>query len=355
MNQSFKPAGRATLMGSQPLDNHAEATRLALNYTPDIPAWVSLPVFEHEDMVRQFAAGLPGLVQQQGRFYVNHAADDFDNQLVSFFEEFLAVSEQEEQWSSSRFVLDKYNATGFFSLIEELSSSRLKPFAIKGQITGPFTFCTALKDQDGRPVFYHDALKDAAIKMIAMKAAWQVKQLSRFDVPVIIFLDEPALAGFGSSEFISISREDIQACLQEVIESIHRQGALAGLHVCANTDWSLLLKSELDIINFDAFAYFDKLILYDEELKDFFNSGGVLAWGIVPTLKPEVIDALTLDILWRDWKIKTEKLSSLGISMDTIRDQAIITPSCGCGPLTPARSKKVLELTGALAEKIRAS
>jgi hypothetical protein len=104
---------------------------------------------------------------------------------------------------------------------------------------------------------------------------------------VIIFIDEPALAGFGSSELISISKEEILACLREVVDAIHTDGGLAGIHVCANTDWSLVLESGADIVNFDAYAYFDRFILYGDPIREFLAAGGMLAWGIVPTLEPE--------------------------------------------------------------------
>jgi len=61
------------------------------------------------------------------------------------------------------------------------------------------------------------------------------------------------LQGTGSSGLISISREEILICLDEMIEAVHTEGGLAGIHVCANTDWSLILDSSVDIVNFDAF------------------------------------------------------------------------------------------------------
>ena len=77
--------------------------------------------------------------------------------------------------------------------------------AVKGQVTGPFTFCTSVSDQNDRAIFYDLQLRDVAIKLLTLKARWQVQHLSQFKRPVIIFLDEPALAGFGSSEYISVT------------------------------------------------------------------------------------------------------------------------------------------------------
>ena len=352
-NVSFQPGGCATLIGSQPLEDHLEGTRMVLTYTPDVPTWVQLPFYKNEGMVPQFASGMPGLVREQGREYVDHTAEDFDEQLVDFFEAYLAVGENDSDWDGSRFTMTPEQARGFFVLLEQLAEAEHKPRAVKGQVTGPITFLTSLKDGRGRPVFYHDALRDAGTKLLALKAGWQARQLGRFGVPVIVFIDEPALAGYGSSEFISISKEDISVCLEEVIAAIHAQGALAGVHVCANTDWSLLLSSSLDIINFDAFGYFDKFILYGESIKTYLSSGRLLAWGMVPTLDPDQIEAATEESLFQKWREQSEAVQRLGVDAQALRRQSLITPSCGTGPLTPPQSLKVLELTRALSHRVQ--
>jgi hypothetical protein len=353
MIDQFRPDASAMLIGSQPLKEHKEAIRLVLEFTPEIPNWVQLPAYNHEGMVDQFMDGLPGLIVAGEHPYADTTADDFDQQTLGFFEEYLQVVGQEGPWDQTRFILKPEFAPGLFSLLDALDTHAHRMKAIKGQVTGPITFCTALHDQDKRAIFYHDTLRDAAVKLLALKAAWQAKTLGRAGVPVIIFIDEPALAGYGSSEFISISREAIGTCLKEVIDAVHGQGALAGIHVCANTDWSLLLDSEVDIVNFDAHGYFDKLILYAEPLKSFLASGRYLAWGLVPTLRPEQIEAATLDVLWQDWQEKIRRLAELGMDPAVVQAQSFITPACGTGSLTPALSHKVLELTRDLSQRIR--
>jgi hypothetical protein len=353
MSDQFRPNASAMLIGSQPLKEHKEATRLVLEFTPEIPNWVQLPAYKNEGMVDQFMDGLPGLITGGEYPYVDVTADDFDQQTLAFFEQYLQVVGQGGPWDQTRFVLTPEFAPGFFSLLDALDTHAFELKAIKGQVTGPITFCTALHDQDKRAIFYQDALRDAAVKMLALKAAWQAKTLGRLGVPVIIFIDEPSLAGYGSSEFISISREDISICLKEVIDAVHAQGALAGVHVCANTDWSLLLDSDVDIVNFDAHGYFDKLILYAESLKGYLSSGRYLAWGLVPTLRPEHIEAATLDALWQDWQAKTRRLAEMGIEPAVVKTQSFITPACGTGSLTPELSYKVLQLTRDLSRRIQ--
>jgi len=353
MTTHFQPDCRVMLIGSQPVSDHQTATELVLKYAPEIPNWAQLPVFQQEGMVAQYEAGLPGLTRTDDKTWIDVTSDRFDQEMVSFFEEYLEVTDGSRPFDESRFTLSRELANGFYSLLDALDNPPANLFAVKGQITGPITFCMAMKDQDGRAIFYNDTLRDAAIKMLALKAAWQIKCLSKWKVPVIIFIDEPSLAGFGSSEFISVSKEDITACLQEVIETIHAHGGLAGVHVCANTDWSLLLTPQLDIVNFDAYGYFDKFILYAEQIKSFLGKGGCLAWGLVPTLQPDQVEAVTLDGLMELWRVQMAQVQAAGIDVEILKKQTCITPSCGTGSLPQALSQKVLELTQALSSTIR--
>lgn len=354
MNATIQPNGRTMLIGSQPVGDHKTAMDLVLQYTPEIPNWVQLPVYKQEGMVAQFEAGMPGLTQKEATTFINTQDEAFDEQIVAFFEEYLAVMEKTRTWEDSRFVLTPDVAQGFFSLLDSLAQPPDPLFAVKAQITGPITFCTAMKDQDGRAIFYNDTLRDAAVKLLALKAAWQVKRLRALvDVPVIVFIDEPSLAGFGSSEFISISKEDIATSLHEVTQTIHAHGGLTGVHVCANTDWSLLLTSEVDIVNFDAYGYFEKFFLYTDQIKGYLANGGCLAWGLVPTLQHDQVQAATLDDLWQLWQTQMKQVDAMGIDAATIQRQCFITPACGTGSLPEALGLKVLELTRGVSDRIR--
>ena len=189
--------------------------------------------------------------------------------------------------------------------------------------------------------------------MLALKARWQVQRLKQFDCPVLIFLDEPGLAGFGSSEFISISRDEIAQILAEVIAAVHVEGGLAGVHVCANTDWSLVLDSAADIVSFDAYAYFDRFILYADQIKAFLDTGKIIAWGMVPTLDPDELEKATSASLVDQWQQKAAQVAQLGIDPDQLIAQSLVTPSCGAGSLTFDQAVKVLKLTRDISEQIR--
>jgi methionine synthase II (cobalamin-independent) len=353
MNDIFKADGRPVLIGSLPLEDHEQAVDLVFQHTPEIPGWVQLPVHEKELMIPQFMAGLPGYRWDHGTAYVDTACAEFENELLQFYERYMAVTDGSADLSTSMFLLDEQAAPGFYVLLERLRAQAAAPVAVKGQVSGPFTCATGLHDQNDRALFYDAQLRDAVVKLLALRAAWQVRRLSQFGCPVIMFLDEPALAGFGSSEFISISGKEIDLSLSEVIAAIHAEGGLAGIHICANTDWALVLDSAVDIVNFDAYSYFDKFILYAEKIKSFLDAGRIIAWGIVPTLNPEDLEHESVASLFDKWRLQAAEIEKLGIPYDALVRQSLITPSCGAGALSPELAIKALQLVKEVSRKIR--
>ncbi len=349
----FKADMLAVLIGSLPLADHKEAIRLVFEYTPDVPLWVQLPAYPQEGMMVQFLPGIPGVVRKEGGALIDTSGSRFEDDILKFYEDYLMVTEGGSPLDGTRFALTQETAMGFFDLLDTIEKAPQLPIALKGQITGPVTQATGLTDQNKRALFYDDRLLDVAVKTLAMKARFQVEKLSHWGIPAIVFIDEPGLAGFGTSSFISISSEDVNRVLSEVIEAIHEAGGLAGVHVCANTDWSLILDSSADVLSFDAYGFFDRLALYEEHLKRFFDQGRILAWGIVPTSDNKDIDSENASSLVEKWESHVGHLDDLGIDHSTILSQSLITPSCGTGSLTLDRAVKVLEMTREVSRILR--
>ena len=354
MKTPFSADCTALLIGSLPMESHAEATRLMLNYVPEIPLWVQLPRHPGEGMIEQFLPGMPGFTFEGDKVFIDSEAPDFQDQLVSFYEDYMAVSADYSLLGASRFRLTPETAQGFFELVGAAPKLPEKPQALKGQITGPITMGIGVKDRNGKSVFYDDQLRDTLVKHLAMKARWQAEQLAAAGGRAIIFFDEPGIVSFGSSTFISITREQVNAAMSEVLESVKAAGGIAGIHICANGDFSLALDSPTDIISFDAYNFFDKFMLYSDKIKSFLSRGGILAWGIVPTDNPEHVEKESVDSLLKKWNAAATQIESLGFSRETIKAQSLITPSCGTGSLTLEQAVKVLEMTRGLSLRLKA-
>lgn len=351
----FTPNCKPLLLGSLPVNDHLQATEIILKYIPGIPLWPQLPCYPQEGMLLQFLPGLPGITTCENTTSIVTNTPDFDDQFLAFYEEYLLITEADGELDESRFALTPDTAQGFFTFLDYISNNKPPVERLKGQITGPITFCTGLKDQDGRAIYYNEQLRDCAIKLLALKAQWQTRKLAELIPEPIMFFDEPALAALGSSAFITITGPDIVAAFSEAFEGVRKEGGLTGIHVCANTEWSIMFDTGVDIISFDAYSYFDKLILYPEQLIAFFKRGGILASGIIPTTA-DLLSKESCNSLVEKWFGQLSQLEDLGIDRETICKQTLITPSCGTGSVSLEQSIAVLEMTkdvsAAIQEKI---
>ncbi|MFH1854616.1 MAG: methionine synthase [Candidatus Omnitrophota bacterium] len=290
----------------------------------DIPFWPQLPKkgFK-ESMYVQFAEGLPALIiDEKNRKIFVDTTKDLSEGLGKIYETYLSGDYE-------LLGLSRESAEGFYKFLE--LAGGFNPGYVKGQITGPVSFGLSVVDEKGKSIIYNDMLKEGFIKLLEIKAGFQIARLKEISNNVIIFIDEPYLTSFGSS-FVSIERQEVILMLNSIIEKIHSKGALSAIHCCGNTDWSLLAETEVDVINFDAYAYAEGLSLYPDEITRFLKRGGYLAWGIIPT--SEAVVKETEETLFFRLSAEIDKLEKKKISRDLLLSRSLITPSCGMGTLS---------------------
>lgn len=353
MRVKWKPSLRATTLGSLPHTDVVKGTALSLAATPEIPSWVQFPKrHPKEAMILQFTEGMAGLREERGRTFFDTEATGFEEELLRFYERYLAFQEGEDE-ALEAFAISSRYAAGFPEFLRQLHKHSTPLVAVKGQVTGPFTLGTNLTDQERRLSYYDDRLRDMITKSAALKAVWQIRNLKPFCPRVLILIDEPGLLAFGSSTFTAISRQDVLGDLNQVAGAIHAEGALAGVHCEANTDWSILMEADLEILDFDAYDHFRVMTLYPEELAAFLERGGILGWGIVPTLDLEAAATETVDSLEAKFQEQVAELERRGHHQETLLSQTLLTPSCGMGGiLTEELAERALGLLKELSERL---
>jgi methionine synthase II (cobalamin-independent) len=334
-----------TCIGSMPHTDPAEICRKILNAFVEIPFWPQLPKRSFlENMYVQYSTGVPNVVVDEEKkvVYVD-ASQDMSGAIEKTYEHVLSDD-------VDYFAIPNDYARGFYEFLHQLTTNR--PCALrylKGQVTGPVSFGLAVVDDKKQAIFYHQELQEVLTKVLCMKARWQIRKLKEHCDKVIIFIDEPYMVSIGSS-YVPIKQEEAIKRIDEVIEAIHAEGALAGIHCCGNTDWGLLLKTAIDIISFDAYGFTESLMLYPKELQAFVGAGRCIAWGIVPTSGDahEPVEALV-----NKAKKSFTMITSKGIGEEDFLNASLITPSCGCGTRTPVQSEEIMKRTVALAEELR--
>ena len=331
---------KTTHIGSLPFEDPEKAVDLILEYV-DIPAWPQLPKFKNENMLIQFNKDLPGFNKEKE--IIDIASSKFEEELVKFYEIYFKIIKKRNLDFLSNFLLSENYAKGFKIFLDKVQTFNFS--IVKGQITGPFTLATNLKTQTGEIAIFIEDLKDLIVKFLTIKALAQALELKNISSKVIIFLDEPGLARFGLSSFVTISADMVISMLNEIIEILNEFEILTGIHVCANTSWDIVLDSKANILSFDSFNFYDKLITYKENLKRFIkNENKYLAWGVVPT-NNETLKNINLKKIIHKFEFQLTNLPSLlDISEEEILKRSLFTPACGLGSLSDTLSIKALNL-----------
>ncbi len=342
-----------TAIGSMPFEDPKYAVKVSLTKLNNCPIWPQLPRLGlHEQMEVQYSEGIPcrKLDYEKSRMYLD-TSEDYSEAFAEFYESYMAAVEGDGDFSSM--AISEEFSKGIYALEAALKEKGEKLPFVKVHVTGPCSFALTVVDENKRALFYNEEFKDVITKALAMKARWQIQKFRPYAENVICFIDEPILSAFGSSTYVSVKREDVVATLKEVVEAVQAEGALAGVHCCGNTEWSILIDAGVDMINFDAFAYAHTICMYADQVKAHLESGKMLAWGVVPTSK--IIQEQTVETLETQLEKGMDDLvAATGLSKELIARQALITPSCGTGSLDIPDAEKVFELTYALSEKMKA-
>jgi methionine synthase II (cobalamin-independent) len=220
----------------------------------------------------------------------------------------------------------------------------------KGQIVGPITFGLLLQDGHGKNIIHSEVAFDALLKGLVLRGRWIIQRMKKVCEDVILFVDEPGLSGYGSA-FFSVDGSTISKRLNEAIEEFQAQGALVGVHSCGNMDWSVLLGTKANIINFDAWGFLERFSLYPEALEGFLSRGGVLAWGIVPTAG--FTGRETVEGLMEKLETGFRLLARKGIGEEILRERCLLTPSCGMGLMSEEEAEKAMGLLAELSRRMR--
>jgi len=328
-----------TAVGSMPHTDPQAACAQVINHLKEIPCWPQLPKRSFkENMYTQYSQGFPGITVTDDKVYVDRTKD-IDKPLERLYAAYLDND-------FAKYPVSADYAAGLHAF---LGLKDLSPMAVKGQLTGPVTWGLSVTDNEGKAVIYDDALGDATAKFLRLKAAWQEKELKKISPSTIIFVDEPYMASFGSVSVL-LSAERVKSLLEEVFRGIE---GLKGVHCCGNTDWSVLLGTSLDILNFDAYNYAQSLSLYPKEVKGLLDRGGAIAWGIVPNDEPSLAKE-TASSLKDRLEEAMSPFTGNGVSFKQLLQQSLLTPSCGLASLpTPDAAARALELLSELSATMR--
>jgi hypothetical protein len=306
------PGGAVTGIGSLPLTAVESAIQCVAEFSSQVPFWPQLPQLSvHETAIAQGLGCLANLIEPRTEGYGYQVKE---GQLDAVLETL--------HRSDGKLVAE--HAAGF-SAFEKALSSKLfaSAEAVKGQIEGPITLSAYLFHQ-GRSFLSDRALFSAIAFHVSQTMCWQIERLQSAGLPVLLFLDEPALCLAGAPG--SVSDEQRINALAVMLEDARARGAYAGLHCCAARPFERMCRAKPDILSFDADEGLE-LFFGDWHSVDFINQGGIVAYGLVPT-RPGLtaVDSASIFLRW------LKAASHVG-DPQRFAQRAMITATCGLGLL----------------------
>ena len=152
---------------------------------------------------------------------------------------------------------------------------------------------------------------------------------------------------------MTISTEEIINTIKIVSDIIQKNGGLSAIHCCGKCNWSIAMDVGMNIINFDAYSFAENMSTFTENLKEFYERDGFIAWGIVPTLDSEALEKADKDILLNKLEQAQQLLIKKGLDENIVKNNSIITPSCGCGSLSEEMAEKALKLTKEISKTLK--
>jgi hypothetical protein len=331
----FSPRLMATHLAAMAHRDPEQACSLILKYFPEAPGIPRLT-----KSTRMYLEGIPCLVVDSSRrklwfdispeieFYERCEANDLDS-----------------------FAISRESAPGMYALLERLREQPPKQLKmVHIQTPGPVSWGLSMTDGQGTPAFYQETMRDILVKTLAMKAKWQERKVREAlpDVQTMVDFGEPSLV-VHTSAVGSGPREDIIQALNEVLKAVE---GLSCIHCCANIDWSILMETKTDAINFDAYEYADKIALYPKELKAFLERGGMLAWGIVPTSEEKIVQE-SADTLMGRLEKDLQLIVNGGIDRQTLLESSILTPSCATSMISPELGERAFRYTSEISRRMR--
>ena len=325
----------------QPIVNTVVATESAALTIPSFPKLLKIGS-------EQVAQGMPCLVAdpERRRFYFDTSDPALlETELTVFYEHYLAND-------VDYFAISPEASPGLHRTLEALKGRSGEGRFISCSVGGPITFTMQTTDENNKPIFYNEALRDAAVKTLEMKARWLYRAIKQAVPGAIVGcrFAEPLLSLYGTP-FASLPREEILSCLNACFTAAPGPTTV---HCCANIDWPILFETATDIIHFDAFEYADKLALYPYELQAYLDRGGLLAWGIVPANNDKLLGE-TVDSLVARFEQGLDCMEAHGLKRKQLLETAFLQPSCSLGTMTEELAERAFHYTLEMSNLLRAS
>ena len=337
----FRPKFMATLLATLPHRDVDEACQLMINDFSEAPC---CPVLTRS--LRKWIESMPCLKIDREKRQISFELSGRENELVEFYDRYLAGD-------LDYFAISHELDPGLYRLAEMYKENPWPELKVVNfDVPGLYSVGLSVMDESGTPALYNDTLRDVLIKLLGIKAKWQERKVKELFSGIETMY---TVGNGGLSVYVSAGGtgawDKVKADYNEMMET--GGGDMTLIHCCANFDWSLLMETSTDCINFDAYQYGETMSLYPEALKKFLGRGGMIAWGIVPTAgSGRVEDENPASLVERLERV-IQGVVDKGIDKELLLESSWITPTCEPATLSIELAERVCDFTREVSQRMR--
>lgn len=326
-------------LGSLGLTSPSHAVDLVLRSFNEFPFWPQLPKRTRSELLIHQVASLAPFLSQSG-----------DPEYIFDREEALAFDFDYRNQNLERCALDPEHAIGWFAMMDQMSRLSNCYTYFKSQFPGPFTIASIVRDEERNLIGYEPEVIQSICRFLELHAKWQIERIKEQNLRPILFMDEIVISK-DYFDTLPLHPSMIEELYSSLVHSLKAEGAIVGIHCCADANWSLIIDTDLDIISFDAAKHLDGFLNYSDSIKDFILSGGCIAWGVVPNSKPFPNEK---DISEYFINAATN-LEDENLTLTQILQQSFLSATCGLGLLKPDETERNCQITANVTHEIRRS
>lgn len=315
--------GKSVGIGGLPHRDAAAAAAFAVAEF-DIATVPTLPTRSPaEGMVAQAIAGLPGVsLGQYGSFAVDPVGLTVDVPITTGL-------------GTDAFA----GLTAFLDLAAKIN---LDGQPIKWQFVGPVTLGIALQRAGLRNSQAFTIAANAVRHHVSQIADALREALPRS--PQLMLLDEPWMTELMSPDFPI--PPDLAVDLVSTGMAAVGPDVAVGIHCCGTADIATMLETGPQVLSIPVST---DLVDYAGYISRFLDSGGVVAWGAIPTTGPITV---RVDRYWNQLSDVWCQLVERGVDAGRIRRQSLVTPECGLSRHQVSSARKVARLASELGHKV---
>ncbi len=289
-----------------------------------IPYAFTLPNLREEDMIRQFAALVPGF-EREGNLIQ-------DINLHTYRE----ITESD----LPLLPLEK----SFGSLHQIVSKEKFEYF--KTQQTAPASMCFSTRDKTGKQLISKSMFHFYASLMTRI-AKGQRKHLNEHCDNLMLSQDDPAL-GFVIE---IINKGDVSNLtlkhIMKVTDQIYPSDVIPGFHYCDDwrrlgfDEWHAIWSSKPKIAHLDVLAHPPEIDKGQAELiNKFLEDGGGIALGVLPN-RDDSLNGQISEVLHHNLIAALIAFQESGVSLDLLRPRCMISTQCGLYGASELLSKSI--------------